>query len=112
MAVYQRRLLSGIALAPPVRRVRISLLCLSCVVRQMLTSIAATSVSTTASVTTKSATTTATVPGHLSQTGIDLLLSLLEDINEITCLLGVYSCVSKDYTRAKKNDVLSTHCQW
>lgn len=61
----------------------------------MLTSVAAASVSTAAPVPTVAATTTTAVSGHLSQAGVNLLLGLLEDIHEITSLLGVYSEVSK-----------------
>jgi hypothetical protein len=67
----------------------------------MLTSVAAAaSVSTTAPVPTVAATTTTTtVSGHLSQAWVNLLLGLLEDINEITSLLGVYSGLAKSAVR-------------
>lgn len=76
----------------------------------MLTSVTAASVSTAAPVPTVAATTAATVPGHLSQAGVNLLLGLLEDINEITSLLGVYTGVSKVCATERASQF--THCQW
>lgn len=77
---------------------------------KMLTSVAAASVSTAAPVPTVAATAAATVSGHLSQAGINLLLGLLEDINEITSLLGIYTGVSKVCTTERVCQF--THCQW
>lgn len=77
---------------------------------KMLTSVAAASVSTAAPVTTVAATTATAVSGHLGQAGVNLLLGLLENINEITSLLGVCTGVSK--VCASERVCQFTHCQW
>lgn len=56
----------------------------------------ATATATTATATSPAATAAAaaTVAAHLVQAGVDLLLSFLENVDEITGLLGVYASVS------------------
>lgn len=68
--------------------------------------------SSAASSTTESAIATAAATtaksGHLSQTGINLLLGLLQDVDEITGLLLV--CRGSADVQGKQGR--RTHCQW
>lgn len=58
------------------------------------------------------ATTTATtsVADHLSETGIDLLLSLSENSDQVASLLGVCKKVVRKKLSLKASE--STYCQW
>lgn len=66
------------------------------------TSATTTSTATTASPAAAAATAT-TVAGHLVETGINLLLGLLENLDEITSLLGVWMVVSNVQSATDRN---------
>ena len=67
------------------------------------TTTAPTTATTTAAPATAAVTATATVANHLSKTGINLLLGLSENINQVTSLLRVWEKKNLSVTLRNRN---------
>lgn len=102
-ALYQRRLPTGIALAPLAPWERPVIAVISNKSRyaprdqwRKLTATEASAAATTTVTAIAATATTAAIPNHLGETGINVLLGLLENTNEVASLLCIWKSVSEE----------------